>query len=79
MSQRLDHAILFSSNGDFLHLVQLLQRRTVRTTVVGAASRASSMISDELRRQADTYLDLRELMPFLRRDRDHLPELRQTG
>lgn len=79
MSPRIDHAILFSGNGDFLRLVQGLQRRTVRTTVVGAAGGESSAISDELRRQADTYLDLRTLMPFIRRDRHQLAELRQTG
>lgn len=79
MSPRLDHAILFSGNGNFLSLVQALQRRTVRTTVVSAAIGASSMIADELRRQADMYLDLRALMPFIKRDRHHLPELRQTG
>lgn len=79
MSPRLDHAILFTCNGDFLRLVQLLQRRTVRTTVVGTAGGSSSMISDELRRQSDAYLDLRALIPIVGRERHHPPELRQTG
>ncbi|MGI9449549.1 MAG: NYN domain-containing protein [Geminicoccaceae bacterium] len=79
MASRLDHAVLFTGNGDFVRLVQLLQRRTVRTTVVGTLHGASSMVSDELRRQADTFVDLRALVPFIGKERHRLSELREAG
>ncbi|MGI9449544.1 MAG: NYN domain-containing protein [Geminicoccaceae bacterium] len=68
-SSKLDHVVLFTGNGDFLRLVKLMQRRMVRTTVVGTAHGSSSSTSDELRRQADTFVDLRALVPFVRKER----------
>lgn len=79
ISSRLDHVILFTGNGDFLRLVQLLQRRTVRTTVVGTVNGPSSMSSDELRRQADTFVDLRALVPFVGRGPRPSAELQEAG
>jgi len=79
ISSRLDHVILFTGNGDFLRLVQLLQRRMVRTTVVGTLNGSLSTISDELRRQADTFVDLRALLPFVGRERRPSAELREAG
>ena len=79
MASRLDHVILFTGNGDFVRLIQLLQRRTVRTTVVATVNGASSMVSDELRRQADRFVDLRALAPFIGKERRRLSELREVG
>ncbi|MGI9509653.1 MAG: NYN domain-containing protein [Geminicoccaceae bacterium] len=79
ISPKLDHAILFTSNGDMLRLVQLLQRRAVRTTVVGTTRGVSAMISDDLRRQSDGYIDLQSLMPFIRRERHQPAGLRRAG
>src|SRR5271170_4036083 len=54
LSNYIDHTVLFSGDGNFRPLVQAMQRRGVHVTVVSP----TSMISDELRRQADAFVDL---------------------
>lgn len=56
-----DHFVLFSGDGDFRVLVEALQRRGRQVTVVSTLATQPAMISDELRRQADTFLDLKKL------------------
>lgn len=67
MAHRLDHAILFSGDGDFRRLVEAVQRRGVRVTVVSTIRTTPALIADDLRRQADAFLDLTELMPEITR------------
>lgn len=55
--------VLFSGDGDFRSLVEAVQRRGVRVTVVSTISSRPPMIADELRRQADVFTDLVELQP----------------
>lgn len=62
-SNNYDHAILFSGDGDFRPLVESLQRKGVKVTVVSTMETATSMIADELRRQADQFIDLGKIMP----------------
>jgi uncharacterized LabA/DUF88 family protein len=57
----LDHVVLFSGDGDLRRLVESVQRRGVRVTVVSTIRTQPAMIADELRRQADAFLDLAEL------------------
>ncbi len=61
MAPHYDHAVLFSGDGDFTALVTALQRRGKRVTVVSTLTTPAPMISDELRRQADFFLDVAEL------------------
>jgi uncharacterized LabA/DUF88 family protein len=61
MAQRLDHVVLFSGDGDFRSLVDSVQRKAVRVTVISSIRSQPPMIADELRRQADTFLDLTDL------------------
>jgi uncharacterized LabA/DUF88 family protein len=68
MSEHVDEMVLFSGDGDFRSLVGAIQRRGVRVTVVSTISTQPAMIADELRRQADVFLDLRELQPRIARD-----------
>jgi uncharacterized LabA/DUF88 family protein len=68
LSPHIDHMVLFSGDGDFRPLVEAVQRRGVRVTVVSTISTQPPMIADELRRQADVFLDLVELMPKVGRD-----------
>jgi uncharacterized LabA/DUF88 family protein len=68
MSEHIDEMVLFSGDGDFHPLVEAVQRRGVRVTVVSTISTQPAMIADELRRQADVFLDLRELQPRIARD-----------
>jgi uncharacterized LabA/DUF88 family protein len=60
--------VLFSGDGDFRSLVEALQRRGVRVTVVSTIATQPPMIADELRRQADVFTDLKELQPRIGRD-----------
>jgi uncharacterized LabA/DUF88 family protein len=68
MSAHVDEMVLFSGDGDFRSLVEAIQRRGVRVTVVSTIYTQPVMIADELRRQTDVFLDLRELQPRIARD-----------
>ncbi|MEZ5936108.1 MAG: NYN domain-containing protein, partial [Alphaproteobacteria bacterium] len=57
-----------SGDGDFRRLSEALQRRGLRVTVVSTIKTQPPMIADELRRQADTFLELQELAPFIARE-----------
>ncbi|MFP3920309.1 MAG: NYN domain-containing protein [Dichotomicrobium sp.] len=61
LSNYLDHVILFSGDGDFRSLVEALQQKGRRVSVVSTLTTQPPMIADELRRQADQFIDLREL------------------
>ena len=61
MSPHFDHFVLFSGDGDFTALVAALQRKGKRVTVASTLSTPTPMISDDLRRQADFFLDVAEL------------------
>lgn len=61
MAQHFDHMVLFSGDGDFTALVAALQRKGKRVTVVSTLTTQTPMIADDLRRQADFFLDLAEL------------------
>ena len=67
MSTYFDHMVLFSGDGDYTALVAALQRRGKRVTVVSTLTTPTPMISDELRRQADFFLDVAELAKIVGR------------
>ena len=67
MADRLDHIVLFSGDGDFRRLVEAVQRRGVRVTVVSTIRTQPPMVADELRRQGDNFVDLLDLMPQISR------------
>ena len=54
----IDHMVLFSGDGDFRSLVEAMQRRGVHVSVVSTISSNPPMIADELRRQADQFIDI---------------------
>ena len=56
-----DHIVLFSGDGDFTALVAALQRKGKRVTVVSTLTTSTPMISDDLRRQADFFIDVADL------------------
>jgi uncharacterized LabA/DUF88 family protein len=58
LAPHVTHMVLFSGDGDFRRLVQAVQARGVRVTVVSTMKSQPPMISDDLRRQADDYVDL---------------------
>ena len=61
LAPRLDHAIIFTGNGDFRRAISAAQNAGVRITIVSTMKSSPPMASDELRRQADTFLDLAHL------------------
>jgi uncharacterized LabA/DUF88 family protein len=61
MADRIDHMVLFSGDGDFRPLVAGMQRKGVRVSVVSTIRSQPPMIADELRRQADNFIELEEL------------------
>ncbi|MFC7400209.1 NYN domain-containing protein [Chelatococcus sp. GCM10030263] len=64
----IDEMILFSGDGDFRSLVEAMQRRGVRVSVISTISTQPPMIADELRRQADEFLEIMQLAPRIGRD-----------
>ena len=67
MASYVDHMLLFSGDGDFRRLIEAIQRRGVRTTVVSSIKAQPPMVADELRRQADNFIDLMDLSPHIQR------------
>ncbi len=68
MSGYLDHIVLFSGDGDFRRLVEAVQRRGVRVSVVSTVRSSPPMVADELRRQADQFIDLSDLQSSIARE-----------
>lgn len=68
IADHIDNLVLFSGDGDFKSLVEAVQRKGVRVSVVSTVSTQPSMIADELRRQADEFIDLSSLMSRIGRD-----------
>jgi uncharacterized LabA/DUF88 family protein len=68
LAPRIDHMVLFSGDGDFCSLVKAMQRRGVRVTVVSTIQTQPAMIADDLRRQADEFIDLAHLLARIGRD-----------
>ena len=69
LAPHLDHAVLFSGDGDFRRLVQAVQAKGVRVTVVSSVKSQPPQISDDLRRQADAFIDLSDLAQDVGRPR----------
>jgi uncharacterized LabA/DUF88 family protein len=67
LADQVDEIVLFSGDGDYRRLVEAVQRRGVRVRVVSTISSQPPMIADELRRQADAFIDLLALKPLIAR------------
>jgi uncharacterized LabA/DUF88 family protein len=68
MANHVDHMVLFSGDGDFRSLVAAVQRKGVRVSVVSTITTQPPMVADELRRQADEFVDLLHLAAKVGRD-----------
>jgi uncharacterized LabA/DUF88 family protein len=73
LADNIDAMFLFSGDGDFRPLLEAVQRRGVHVTVVSTLVSQPPMVADELRRQADTFLDLADLKSRLGRDPSERP------
>ncbi len=71
MAPRMDHAVLFSGDSDFRRVVEAVQRQGVRVSVISTLRSSPPMAGDELRRQADQFIELAAIAPeFTRRQAD---------
>jgi uncharacterized LabA/DUF88 family protein len=68
LADHLDHVVLFSGDGDFRSLVEALQHKGKRVSVVSTLATNPPMVADELRRQADQFIDLADLQKEIGRD-----------
>ena len=75
IAEHVDQIVLFSGDGDFRRLVDAIQRKGVRVSVVSTIRSSPPMIADELRRQADNFIELDELREVIGRPpREPRPE-----
>ena len=78
LAEHVDQIVLFSGDGDFRSLVQAVQRRGVRVVVVSSISTQSPMIAQELRRQADEFIDIKALQNKISRDPVQRPAIHSS-
>ena len=69
LAPHVDHIVLFSGDGDFRKVVEAVQRRGVRVSVVSTLKSSPPMASDDLRRQADAFIELADLGKLVGRER----------
>ena len=68
MASHVDHIVLMSGDGDFRRLVEAVQRKGVRVSVVSSIRTRPPILADELRRQADNFVELVEIQDDIMRD-----------
>lgn len=68
LAAHLDHIVLFSGDGDFRSLVAALQQKGLRVSVASTLQTQPPMVADELRRQADQFIDIVEIEKDICRD-----------
>ena len=67
LAPKIEHAILFSGDGDFCRLLEDVQGMGVRVTVVSTTKTSPPMAADSLRRMADEFIELENLREFITR------------
>jgi uncharacterized LabA/DUF88 family protein len=67
LADKIDHMVLISGNGDFRRLIEAMQAKGVKVTVVSTIRTSPPMASDDVRRQADEFLDLLDIAPEIER------------
>ncbi|MBS28417.1 MAG: NYN domain-containing protein [Alphaproteobacteria bacterium] len=73
IADRVDHVVLISGDSGYRRAIEAVQARGARVSVISAVSNASVAVADELRRQADRFIDLAELRAEIARDRSGRP------
>ncbi len=80
MADNVDHLVIFSGDGDFRRLTEALQRKGKRVSIVSTIRSQPPMIADELRRQADAFIELEDLRDVIGREqRPRSPETEPRG
>lgn len=65
LAENIDHVILVSGDGDFTSALEAVQRKGVKVTVLSTISSNKPMLSDDLRRQADDFIDIVDIRQFI--------------
>lgn len=73
LSDQVDHIVIFSGDGDFRRLVEALQRKGKKVSIVSTLQTQPPMIADDLRRQADHFIELADLQDAIGRDPSERP------
>jgi uncharacterized LabA/DUF88 family protein len=73
LAEHVDHLVLFSGDGDFRSLVEAIQRKGRKVSVVSTLQTQPAMVADELRRQADHFIDLASLASRIAREPSERP------
>jgi len=68
-AETVDHIVLFSGDGDFRRLLEAVKAKGVRVTVVSTVQSSPPMIADDLRREADAFIDLADMADRFARPR----------
>lgn len=76
LCEKVNHIVLFTGDGNYRPLVEAVQKKGCKVTVVSSLKTNPSMVSDDLRRQADHFLDLADLVDRLGRDPSERPQRR---
>ncbi len=69
-----DHIVLFSGNGDFRRLVEMVKSKGVRVSVVSTNTSSPPMVADDLRREADAFIELEDIAEMIARPRRDQPD-----
>ncbi len=68
LADTVDHIVLFTGDGDFRALVEAVQKKGRKVSVVSSLKSSPPMVADELRRQADYFVELTDLISEIVRD-----------
>ena len=67
LAPQIDHAVLFSGDGDFCRLLEDVQSLGVRVTVVSTTKTSPPMVADALRRMADEFIEMEAIRDAITR------------
>ena len=73
IANQVDNIVLFSGDGDFCPLLEAVQRQGVHVSVISSLRSKPPIIADELRRQADTFIELDDLKAAIGRTLNAVP------
>ena len=68
LADSLDHLVICSGDGDFRYLVECVQNKGKRVSILSTLNTRPAMVADDLRRQADQFIDLADLREEIGRD-----------
>lgn len=68
LADHIDHVLLFVGDSDYRKLIEVLRSKGVRVSVFGTIRTGSPLVADELRRMADFFYEMEDLIEVIGRD-----------